>query len=445
VLALGDREHLLQLAMHHIVSDGWSMRVLVGELARLYAAASRRLPSPLAELPVQYGDFALWQRRWLTPDVLAARIAWWRSRLSGFPPVLELPFDRPRSLPRSTRGGLVALELEEELAAAVAGLGRPPALPGPASGEAQGVTPFMILLAAFAALLSRLSGQPRVVVGAPIAGRGQPETEALIGLFVNTLALPVDLTGNPSFRELLAQVRETALGAFAHQELPFERLVEELQPARSLAHSPLVQAMFALDDAEPVAAEILPGLTAAPLAAADVGIAKFDLTLTLSPAGRGLRGALEYSRDLYDASTARRLAGHLRAWFAGLAAEPGQPLSEVSLLTVAERHQLLREWNCRSRRGAAGAAGLHHLVARQAARTPDAVAVCSAASEQGQLTYRELQRRAGLLARRLCALGLQPEAPVGVFLERSPELVVGLLGALRAGGALAARHLLGHR
>ena len=441
LLILGAREHVLQLTLHHVAGDGWSTRVLAGELASLYAAFTAGRPSPLPELPIQYADFALWQRRWLTGERLEALLAWWKSRLAGFPPLLELPLDRPRRVPRSMRGRQLPVNLAAAPASALAALGRQRrARPGDAGPR--GVTLFMVLLAAFAALLSRLSGAQRIVVGAPIAGRRRPETEGLIGCFVNTLALPIDLTGAPSFLDLLDRVRETTLGAYAHQDLPFEALVEALQPERSLAHAPLVQVVLALQN-EPFTAFELAGVRLEPLTA-DSGVAKFDLTLSLTepapataqgPALLPLAGTLEHDCDLFDAATAGRLWRHFATLLAGAAADPERSFAALPLLAPAERQQL-REWNATAL-AAAPQASLHTCVARQAALAPDAVAVVwdGPGGTAKVLTYGQLDARANRLARDLRRRGVGPGARVGLCLERSPEMVVGLLAILKAGAA----------
>ena len=418
LLRLDGPRHLLLLTVHHIAADGWSMDVLQRELAELYAAHAAGRAAVLPELPVRYADYAQWQRRWLRGAVLAAEIAWWRRRLAGLPAVLPLPADRPRPPVESHRGARRPVTIEPALAAALQSLGR-----------RQGATLFMVLLAGFDAILAQATGEPRLAVGTPIAGRTRVEVYGLIGFFVNTLVLAADLAGDPPFAELLAQVRETALEAHAHQDLPFEKLVEGLEPARSLAHSPLFQVMFALQNL-PRTALAVEGLT---LERADAGspAAKFDLTLALGEAGAGLAGALEYAADLFDPATMERLRGRLLALLAAAAERPEARLSDLAGLPAAERHQLLVEWS-EVAAPPPPIACLHELIAAQAARTPGATAVDCGGE---RLSYRDLDQLAARLARRLHAAGVGPDTTVAVLMDRSLELVVALSGVLAAGGA----------
>ena len=409
-------DHVLVVTLHHAVSDGWSVGVLLRELSALYGAFRRGEPSPLPEPPVQYADFAAWQREHVADEVLAAQLAWWRERLAGAPAVLALPADRPRPPVQRFRGAREPVLLPPELAERLRRLAR---------GE--GATLFMTLLAAFQALLSRHAGQTDVVVGTPIAGRTRPETEGLIGLFVNTLALRADLSGTPTFRELLAQVRETTLGAYANQDLPFERLVEELQPERSLGHAPLFQAMLVLQNA----GEPRPGLDGLkverlPLRSTQ---ARFDLTCSLAETERGIEGVLEYATDLFDAATAERMVERFRLLLAAAAADPDAPVADLPLLGEAERETLLG-WAASPERYPAETALA--LLEAQAARTPEAAAVVHGGEA---LTYAELHARANRLAHHLRGLGIGVEDRVGVCLDRTPELVVALLGVLKAGAA----------
>ena len=420
LLALTAEEHVAVVTLHHIASDGWSIGVLTGELAALYAAfreGPQGMPSPLPELAIQYADYAAWQRRQLSGERLEAELAFWRQRLLGAPPALELPTDRPHSAVASQRGAEHELRLGGETLGRLAELSR-----------RQGSTLFMTLLAAFAALLARHTGQDDLVVGTPIAGRTQGQTEGLIGLFVNTLALRVDLAGSPSFLELLGRVRETALAAYAHQELPFERLVEELAPERDLRRPPLVQAMLVLQNT-PAGALALPGLELEVTPVGN-GMATFELTFTCIEAANGLTTTIEYDRDLFDAATIERLAGHFERLLAAALAAPEKRVGDLVLLSAAERRELLA-W------GAAPAADrrpttVPALFAAQAARAPEAVAL-SCGGEQ--VTYGELDGRVEQLARHLRRLGVEPEAIVGVCLEPSIDLVIALLAVWRAGGA----------
>jgi amino acid adenylation domain-containing protein len=418
LLRLSEAEHILLLTMHHIVSDGWSIGVLIRELTTLYEAISTGITAPLHDLPVHYADFAQWQREWLQGAVLEGLLSYWKQQLAGAPFVLQLPTDHPRPPVQSFQGARHCLTLSSPLTAALRALSR-----------REGVTLFMTLLAAFKTLLYRYTGQEDLLVGSPIANRNRAETEALIGFFVNTLVLRTDLSGNPRFTQLLGRVRDTALEAYAHQDLPFEKLVEELRPERSLSHAPLFQIMFALQSA-PMPVLELPDLTAS-LLQIDYGVAKFDLTLDLSETPQGLSGWFEYNTTLFDAATIGRTAEHFRTLLEGIVADPEQHLSDLPLLTEVERHQLLVEWN-NTRLEVPQESCMHQLFAAQAGQTPEAVAVVCG---EDQLTYRELNRRANQLAHYLQRLGVGPEAPVGISMERSMDLVVGLLAILKAGAA----------
>ncbi|MEA2560961.1 MAG: hypothetical protein QOH06_2465, partial [Acidobacteriota bacterium] len=404
--------HALLLSMHHIVSDGWSLGVLLQELAALYES------SPLPELPIQYADYAVWQRGRLAGEALEAELAWWRERLAGVPALLELPTDRPRPPVQSFRGGKVEIALPAALSERLAALSRK-----------SGATLFMALLAGFDALLSRLTGQLDVVVGSPVAGRNRAELEGLIGFFVNTLVLRTDLSGDPGFAQVLERIRQTTVGAYAHQEVPFEKLVAELAPVRTLAHAPLFQVMLILQNAP--WRDLRLGDLALTWLGVEAGTSKFDLRLSLMEGEEGLAGSIVYNRDLFDNSTVTRFAAGFHRLLAGALADPGAPLPELPLLDEAERHQLLREWNdtgAAFRRNTC----LHELIARQAARTPDAPALVF---EGESLTYAEVDRRANHLAWRLRELGVGPEVRVAVAVERSLELPLALLAVLKAGGA----------
>ena len=417
LLRLAVDEHVLSIDVHHIVSDGWSTGILLRELGVLYRAFVAGAPSPLPELPLQYADFASWQRQWLTGAVLAEQIGYWRARLSGAPGVLELPADRQRPAVLSLRGANRPFALPAALSAELAAL---------ASGE--GVTLFMVLLAALDILLNRLSGQRDLVVGSPVANRNRLGIEGLVGFFVNTLVLRVDLGGNPSFRELLGRVRETTLGAYAHQDLPFEKLVEEMAPERSLSHAPLFQVLLALQNAPHVAAE-LPGLTLEGLAD-EGGTAKFDLSFELFEDGGVLGGQIEYATDLFDGTTAARWAHHFERLLAQAVAAPEARLSELSLLSEVERHQILGEWND-TREAFPETTLLHQFFESVAARSPESVAAICAGSA---VSYGELEARANRLAHLLRQAGVERGAAVGVWLERSFDMLVAVLGILKAGG-----------
>ena len=421
LLRLAQEEHVLLLNLHHIICDGWSLGVLVQELTALYQAFSEGRPSPLPDPSLQYADFAVWQRRWLEGEVLAAQLGYWKKQLGSGVPALELPTDRPRPPVQSYRGAAHRFALSPALSAALDELGR-----------RQGATLFMTLLAAFLTLLHRYGGQRDVAVGTPIAGRTRVELEGLVGFFVNTLVLRTDLGGQPSFRELLGRVREVTLGAYAHQDLPFERLVEELQPARDLARSPLFQVMFVLQNA-PMPSFETERLRMAPLEW-EGGIAKFDLTLSMQETPHGLRGVLEYNTDLFEAATVERMAGHFRRLLEGVVEDPDRRLAELPLLTEVEREQLLGEWSQGPAHDVAASVGasVEALFAGEAARQPEAVALVYG---DRNLTYGELERRSNQLARHLRSLGVREETLVGLCLERSPELVVCVMAVLKAGGA----------
>ena len=419
LLRLDAQEHVVLVTMHHIISDGWSMRsVLPRELSVLYAAFSQGYPSPLPELAVQYADYALWQRQWLQGDVLEQQLSYWREWLSGTPNALELPTDHARPPTPSFRGARLPVAMAPELSAALVELGR-----------RRGATLYMVLVAAFQLLLSRWSGQQDVVVGSPIAGRTHRQTEGLIGFFVNTLVLRTDVSGEPSFYELLDRVKEAALGAYAHQDVPFEKLVAELQPERDLSRQPLFQVMFALLNV-PHEALQLPGLRLRPMERAGE-TSKFDLSVQVRETTDGLVGRIEYATDLFEASTIERLVNGYRTLLEGIVSDPERRVSELVLLSAAERQQVLREWNDTAAEYPRDKC-LHELFAEQASRTPEATAVVY---EDNELTYGELDRRSNQLAHHLRGLGVGPDVVVGLCVERSLEMVVGLLGILKAGGA----------
>jgi amino acid adenylation domain-containing protein len=418
LLRLDDTEHVLLLTMHHIVSDGWSLGVLMRELAVLYEGFSNGKPTSLPELPIHYADFALWQREWFSGDVLESQLAYWKQQLGGELPVLELPTDRPRPPVQTYRGARQSFELSKDLREALKALSRQ-----------EGVTLFMTLLAAFKVLLYRYTGQENVIVGSPIANRNRAEIEGLIGFFVNTLVLRSDLSRNPSFRELLGRVREVALGAYAHQDMPFERLVEELQPERDMSYNALFQVMFVLQNS-PMSDWEFSGLALSPLEV-ESKTAKFDLSLSLTETEQGLVGAFGYNTDLFDEATIVRMVGHLRTLLEGVVVEPDKRICELPILTEAERYQLLVEWNDTEADYPKDKC-IHQLFEEQVERTPDNVAVVF---EDEQLTYRELNAKANQLAHYLQKFGVGPEVLVGICVERSIEMIVGVLGILKAGGA----------
>lgn len=418
---LSETDHALLVTLHHIASDGWSMGVLFRELAAFYEAfATGHLPA-VPDLPIQYADFAAWQRERMQGELLQKELAYWKRQLAGAPDFLDLPTDRPRPPVQTFRGRWHWRTFPAPLGDALNALSR-----------REGGTLFMTLMAAFQALLHRYTGQPDLLIGAPIAGRNQIETEGLIGFFINTLVLRGDLSGDPTFCELLQRVREATIGAYAHQNLPFERLVEELHPVRTSSHSPLVQVLFVLQNA-PGQTLQLPGLNIVPIPVdkMDTGTAKFDLTLQVEEDGPGLRAAVEYNTDLFDDTTIARLLGHYQTLLEGIAGSPARRLSELPLLAPAERTQLLVEWNGR-RTHYPRDKTIPELFAEQAVERADAIAV---SFNEWQLTYRELDLYTNQLAHFLQRRGVGPDTLVGVCLERSAEMIVALLGVLKAGGA----------
>jgi aspartate racemase len=417
LLRLSAQHHLLLLTTHHMVFDGWSMGIALRELAAFYQAHLAGAPPPLADLPIQYADFAIWQRQWVQGDVLTRELEYWKQQLAGSPSALALPTDR-RPTQRTFHGARESLLIPAPIAQALRDLGRQ-----------QGATLFMALLAAFHILLHRYAGQEDIRVGVPVAGRTRTETEGLIGLFINTLVMRADLSGDPTFRELLGRVRGAALGAYAHQDLPFEKLVEELRPQRRLGENPLFQVIFQLRNM-PGHAASAPGLRIEKFEC-DSGVAKVDLDLEVTEAAEGLRCALHYSTDLFGSAAMARMLGHFRALLEGIVRDPGQRISRFPLLSEEERRRVLVESNDTATAYPRDAT-LSEVFAAQARRSPDAPAVICAGRH---VTYRELNRRANQLAHRLQALGVGPDTLVGVCLQRSTEMVVATLGIIKAGGA----------
>jgi amino acid adenylation domain-containing protein len=417
LIGLGEQDHVLLLIFHHLVFDAWSAQVLVGEFTDLYRAASKGTYLALPELPIQYGDFAHWQRQCLTGNLLERQLLYWKQQLPSCVP-LDLPTDRPRPNIQSSRGASIEVFLPEPLADSLRELGRQ-----------ENATLFMVLLAAFQALLARFTGLEDIAVGTPVAGRNSVETEKLIGIFINILVLRADLAGNPTFRELLARVREICRGAYTHQGLPFAKLVEALRPGRDLGTTPFFQVMFNLENLPKPAKEV-PGLRVEEFEF-ERPVADYELTLEVVPADRQLKCSFVYNTDLFDRGTMQRMAGHYRRLLEGIAREPGGRLASLPLLTSTERQQILVEWN-RTEADYPRDATIHELFEAQAARTPEATAFIG---ESGKVSYGDLNRRANQLARYLRTQGVGPESFVGVCLERSTEAVVGLLGALKAGAA----------
>jgi amino acid adenylation domain-containing protein len=418
LLRLSGNDHVLFLVTHHIASDNWSDQIFFREIAAFYEAIVDERSPVLSDLPIQYADFASWQRQWLQGEVLDEELIYWKKQLEGSAPELQLPTDQPRPLVQTHQGAQRSIKLAANLCQKLKELSRE-----------QDATLFMILLAAFQTFLYRYSGQDDIIVGSPIANRGRTEVEELLGFFINTLVLRTDFSGNPTFLELLARVRETCLQAYAHQELPFERIVEELQPGRNLSRNPIFEVMFEFRKARNQIAKSA-GMRVEELEF-DSGLAKFDLTLYMIDEGETLRGLLEYRTDLFDAATIERMLRHFERLLEGIVDNPKQRVAEFPLLTAAERHQHLVEWNDTDRDYPRDKC-LHHLFEAQVKQTPEARALVY---EDRQLTYSELNRRANRLANYLRKLGVGPEVLVALCVDRSLEMVVGLLGVLKAGGA----------
>ncbi|MEM7530544.1 MAG: amino acid adenylation domain-containing protein [Chloroflexota bacterium] len=416
-------EYLLLVNMHHIVSDGWSMQVFFQELTTLYTAFVQGQPSPLAELPIQYTDFALWQQEQLTEKMLATQLSYWQEQLQDALPLLELPIDRPRPPMQTYAGSHYLFTLPSELSRQLNEL-----------GKRTGTTRFMTLLAAFKVLLMRYSGQEDIIVGSPTTGRNRAELEPLIGFFVNILAMRSDLSGPLTFRELLQQLKATILDAYRHQEVPLEQIIEHVQPERNPNHAPLFQVVFELLNGAFLTVK-LPGVTVENVEL-ETPIAKFDMSLSIFEDAvpddvDALMGRLEYNTDLYDKTTIERMMAHFEALLQGVVANPDQSIHTLPLLTEAEQNQFRVEWN-RPHTNCTPRQCIHQLFEEQVARTPDAVALRFA---DQQLTYQQLNQRANQLAHYLRGLGVAPEILVGILVERSIEMVVGILGILKAGGA----------
>ncbi|MCF5212363.1 non-ribosomal peptide synthetase, partial [Pseudomonas syringae] len=419
LVQLSETEHILLVTQHHIVSDGWSTGVLLHEIGTLYRAFSQGLADPLPALAFQYVDYAAWQRQCLQGETLQTQVDFWRQHLSGAPALLELPTDHRRPPLRSYAGGRVSLALSPALTAGLRQL-----------GQRHGATLFMTLLVGWSSLLSRFSGQDDVVIGTPVANRPRSELESLIGFFVNTLALRIRPQGHLSVAALLEQVKAVMLAAHAHQDLPFEQVVEALQPPRSLGHSPIFQVMLALNNTPGGGELSLPELSLEPLQAPHT-TAQFDLSLALVEADGGLIGSLEYASDLFERATIERMAGHLQVLLEGMVADDQQSVGELPLLSCEQRRQVLESFNDTVAAYPADRL-LHQLFEEQVAQQPDALAVVD---ETASLTYGELNARANRLAHYLIGLGVQPDDRVAICAQRSLEMVVGLLGILKAGGA----------
>ncbi|MBC8953403.1 non-ribosomal peptide synthetase [Xenorhabdus sp. PB62.4] len=418
LLQLADEEHVLLITQHHIISDGWSIGVLIHEMGVLYRAALDGQDAPLPPLPIQYADYAVWQRDSLQETTLAAQRDFWCTQLKGAPALLALPTDRPRPAGQSFIGGRVPVHFDADLLASLKGL-----------GQRHNSTLFMVVLTAWNIVLARLSGQDDIVIGTPVANRQRQELEGMIGFFVNTLALRVTLNDSSRVADLLTQVREQAFAAYAHQDLPFEQVVEALQPERSLSYSPIFQVMLALNNT-PAQDLALPGLQLTPIEQVHHS-AHFDLTLSLTETDTGLEGELAYAVDLFDSATIERMVGYLANVLAAMAIDETQIIATLPMLPLSEQQQLLEEFNAHQVDFPQDAL-IHQLFEAQAAHRPDAVAVVF---EEQTLSYGELNCRANRLAHHLIARGVRPDDRIAICVERSLEMVVGLLAILKTGGA----------
>ncbi|MEH1828470.1 MAG: amino acid adenylation domain-containing protein [Nostoc sp.] len=418
LLRLSEEEHVLLVTMHHIITDGWSCGVFLRELSTLYAVFSTNQPSPLPELPIQYADFAIWQRDRLEGEFLATQLNYWKQQLSGELPTLQLPTDHPRPSVTTFAGSKQYFTFSKPLTEALRQL----------SQQADS-TLFMSLLAAFNILLYRYTDQEDILIGSPIANRNQAELEGMLGLFVNTLVLRNNLSGNPSFRELLHRVREVTLDAYAHQDLPFEMLVEELHPERDLSRNPLYEVMFVLQNTPTTVQEVF-GLTLRTLEF-DSGTAQLDIFLSMSESEEGLTGCLEYNTDIFDSTTITQFINNFQTLLENIVVSPEKRLSELSLLTASEQEQLLLKFNP-TRTDYPQDVSLHQLFEQQVQLTPDSLALISQSEE---LTYRQLNHRVNQLAHYLQKQGVTKETLVALCLERSVDMVMGILAILKAGGA----------
>ncbi|MFN6559095.1 MAG: amino acid adenylation domain-containing protein [Nostoc sp. ChiSLP01] len=418
ILQLNDRNYQLLVTLDHIIADGWSMGILIKELTALYEAFSTGRVSPLPKLPIQYRDFVNWQRKWLDGERIQLLLNYWKQKLQGELPVLNLPTDRARSPVQTFKGAQAKLVLSQTLTKELKNLSRH-----------AGVTLFMTLLTGFKTLLYHYTGQTDILVGSPIANRNRAEFTPLIGLFVNVLVLRTDLSGDLSFQELLARVKSTALEAYVHQDLPFEKLVEELQPNRDLSYNPLFQVMFVLQKLQ-ISNPRLSDVSVTYQEGYN-GTSKFDLTLFMEDSEQGLVATCEYNTDLFNADTITRMLGHFQTLLGSILSDPEQRITDLQLLTPSEIQQLLVEWND-TKTDYPQDKCIHQLFEAQVEKTPDAIAVVF---ENQQLTYQELNNQANQLAHYLRSLGVKPEVLVGICLERSLEMIVGLLGILKAGGA----------
>ena len=418
LLNKGDKDHILLIVVHHIVADGWSLGILMRDLAELYAGFLNQEPASLPELPLQFADYAVWQRQALEETTLDAEVAYWKQQLASAPALLELPLDRPRPSVSAFKGNWVNRSLPPDVLDSLRRLARN-----------ENATLYMSLLAAFNILLGRYTAQADIIVGTPVAGRSFRTLENLVGYFLNSLVLRNDLGGNPSYTELLGRIRETTLDAFENQNLPFEKLVEELQPERSLSYTPLFQILFNLQNREQ---ELVPfeGLEVDPVVVLP-GTSKYDLHLLLEERSDGLGIWFEYDTELFDGETIERMATHFETLLGSIVAQPESPISQLPWLAEAERNQLLLEWND-TRHHYDPEQSLHGLFQAQATQSPDAIAV---SFEDTTLSYTQLDQKSSQLARHLGSMGIGPGSLAGIYIERSLDMMVAMLGVLKAGAA----------
>ncbi|WP_285529017.1 non-ribosomal peptide synthetase, partial [Streptomyces lavendulae] len=416
IARLNPHHHLITINIHHIAADGWSTAILATEIQELYAAATENRPPNLPELTVQYADYAIWQRQWLQNHTLNTQLDYWRTTLAGLEP-LELPTDHPRPTHRTGHGNTIDFTIPTETTSALRQL-----------AQREGATLFMTLAAVFQVMLSKYTAQHDIAIGIPIAGRNRTEIEDLIGFFVNTLVLRSNTSNDPTFQDFLHQVKTTTLNAYEHQDLPFERLVDELAPERDLSRTPLFQVMLALQNTTHTTWHLTnTDITPLPL---HTTTEKFDLLMSVEERSHDLRVQLSYSTDLFGLATIERMAGHFQTLLAHAATTPTTPLSRLPMLTPAEEHQLLIEWNG-PRTEFSEDSCIHELVEERAETLPDKLAVVDGDT---RLTYRELNTRANQLAHHLRDMGVGPEVLVGICAERSAELITALLAVLKAGG-----------
>lgn len=417
LIKMGEAEHILMVTMHHIISDGWSISILIRELGMLYESIVRGQANPLSELTFQYYDYVEWQHKWLEGEVLNSQLDYWKKQLSGQLPFLQLPTNYPRPTIQTYEGATIRFSLPKNISENITTL-----------SHKAGTTMFMTILAAFQTLLYRYSGQTDILIGSPIANRNRTEVESIIGFFVNTIVLRADLSGDPTFMELLSRVRENTLQAYAHQDVPFERIIEEIQPTRDLSRNPVFQVMFVLQNT-PMENIDLMGLQ---LNTYDVdnGMAKFDLTLTMEETEAGLKGCFEYNTDLFEASTIERMIGHLCTLLESIVITPELQINQIPLLTEGEIQQI-QEWN-KTQSDYPENRCIHELFEEQVDKTPKNIAIVHG---EYQLTYEQLNKRANQLAHTLRKVGVGPEKLVGICMDRSVEMVIAIYGVLKAGGA----------